>query len=147
MGNHDWRLVRLHQDLEDARWIFNTIVDPTGRFKLQSENYTLLNDFLYIYHPFRMRKSKGSLSEELGDHNQKSNLGAHSHRFSFAVHDNGKEIAAEGLHATDPRFHNYRVDRLDTFSDWIPGFWIVKDYNKLFPYVIHPHIWNPLREP
>lgn len=145
MGNHDWRLVRLHQDLEDARWIYNTIVDPSGRFKMQSENYCLLNGWLYVYHPYRQRKAKGSLSEELGDHNQKSNLGAHDHRFYLAIHDNGKEVVAGGLHATDPRYHNYKVDRLDTFSEWVPGFWIVKG-KSLFPYTIHPRIWNPLRE-
>jgi hypothetical protein len=147
IGNHDFRLIRLLENQEDAIALYNLIMNPnkTGPFRLLRENYLLIGEWLYAYHPFRMRKSKGSLSEEMGDHNQKSNLGAHSHRWSMAIHDNGKEVVAEGLHATDPLFHNYHNDRLDTYSSWVPGFWIVKG-KSLYPYTIHDRIWNPLRE-
>lgn len=140
MGNHDWRLLRLVGSVEGGAEIYRKF---TSLATFSEYNYVLMNGWLSVVHPFKMRKAKGSFTEELGDHHWYSHLMAHSHRYSFGVHDNGRELSCEGLHLTDPELHDYIMKRLDTFSAWVPGFWYVIG-NKLGAYTKHDRIYNPM---
>jgi hypothetical protein len=140
MGNHNWRLARLLGKSEQMTELYELIF-KNPKYKPSQYFYALLNDWLYIVHPDRMRKSKLSLAEELVDHHRKSVITAHSHRFAFGVHDSGIEIIGDGLCMTKPEYHEYHGLKLDTYSAWIQGFWILLD-DKIVPYVKHDRIAN-----
>ena len=140
MGNHNWRLARMLGNTEHMTELYELIF-KNPQYKPSQYHYALLNDWLYIVHPDRMRKAKLSLPEEICDHYRKSVISAHSHRYSFGVHDSGIDIIGDGLCMTKPEYHEYHGLKLDTFSHWIQGFWIVIG-EKVVPYVKHEKVLN-----
>lgn len=137
MGNHDHRIIRLLSSRTKAERLYSLIF-RNPKLKFFKHFYALVNDWIFVVHPDTMRKSKLSLVEELADHYQKSILMAHSHRFSYGLHDSGKYVLAEGLCLTKKDYHEYASLKLNVYSQWIRGFWIVSD--KLTFYVKHDRI-------
>lgn len=140
MGNHNWRLARMLGKSEQMVSLYDLIF-RNPKYKPSQYFYALLNDWLYIVHPDRMRKVKLSLPEELCDHYRKSVITSHSHRFSWGIHDSGIDIIGDGLCMTKSEYHEYHGVKLDTFSSWVQGFWILMD-NKIVPFVKHERIKN-----
>lgn len=142
-GNHEWRMARILKDEKKAGWLFKNLWEGNGKFTWHDFNYIKLCGWLYVTHPFTQRAVKLSLAESLGNIHRGSHITTHTHRFGFGVHNNGEEIIGDGLHLTRPECHDYHEKRLGVFAKWVPGFWMVLD-NKVYPYVKHGRIFNPL---
>ena len=140
MGNHNWRLARMLGETKQMAELYSLIF-KNPKYIPSQYYYALLNDWLYIVHPDKMRKAKLSLPEELCDHHRKSVITAHSHRYCFGTHDSGIDILGDGLCMTRPEYHEYHGLKLDTYSSWIQGFWILLG-DKVTPYVKHERIVN-----
>ena len=141
MGNHDWRLVRFLESNIEVKLLYDMIFD-NPKVHFSPYFYALINDWLFIVHPDKMRKTKLSLVEELCVHHRKSVIMGHSHRFAFGTHDNGEDILGEGLTMTQPKAHEYTGLKLTAYSAWVQGYWRIEG-DKVTPVVRHKRIINP----
>lgn len=139
-ANHGWRLSRFFNSNEKAEKLFNLMMDEP-RIKFYQQFYILLNYKFYVTHS-KFTKQQLSKLKKLANVHRKSIISGHSHRFAFGVNDCGIEVIGEGLHMTDPHYHEYKYRELTDHSEWVPGFWIFKD-NQVAPYVKHPKVLNP----
>lgn len=141
-GNHEIRLPKLLQSIEDAQGLYNLIYTNPKIVFHDVHQHLAINDWLHVSHSGNS-KVKLAKAERIVNVNRKSLLVFHSHRFAFCVADSGIEVIGEGLHLTRPELHEYTQVMLGDFSKWVEGFWILKD-NKIYPYVNHEHIGKPL---
>lgn len=138
--NHEKRLDKLLKSNMQAHLLLKA-TNNSPNLTISDYEWGEINDWLRVSHPERGRKNKASLGEELCSRWLCSNLIFHTHRFAMGVHSSGKFVWGDGLHLTDPNFHEYRMKRLTTHDEWVPGWWIVNN-NKLYPHVIHERILN-----
>jgi hypothetical protein len=138
--NHEWRLVRLLQNREEAEGLYDLITDNKRIIK-SSYSYCEINDWIRFNHPDRERKKKLSLPEELADVYQTSVIDFHDHRFAFAIHKGGKFVIGNGLHFTMPEAHRYKQEKMTPHDAWVQGWWCVEG-KQVWPYVKHGHIKN-----
>lgn len=141
-GNHDHRVARLLNSNKAMMDLYELILDYKNLYLLDTF-YCEVNEWLLINHPMRSRKNKVSFIEDLCKRYRKSILNGHTHRFVFAVDDSGNDVVGEGLHLTNPAYHEYKSRELGTFSEWVQGFWIMRG-KTITPYVVHEHIINDI---
>lgn len=139
-GNHDHRVARFLNSNKAMMELYMLIMDYPNLHLLDTF-YCEVNGWLILNHPSRARKNKVSFIEDLCRRYRKSIINAHTHRFVFAVDDSGNDVIGEGLHLTNPDYHEYKSRELGTHSEWVQGFWVLKG-KTVMPYVIHEHIRN-----
>ena len=141
-GNHELRLSKLLQSIEDAEDFYKLLYANPKIVFHDVHQHIAINDWLHVSH-YGNTKIKLAKAERIANVHRKSLLVFHSHRFAFCVADSGIEVIGEGLHLTRPELHEYAQVHLSDFSQWVEGFWILKD-DKIYPYVNHEHIGKPL---
>ena len=141
-GNHEIRLPKLLQSIEDAEDFYKLLYDNSKIVFHDVHQHIAINNWLHVSHCGNT-KTKLAKAERIVNVHRKSLLVFHSHRFAFCVADSGIEVIGEGLHLTRPELHEYTQVQLSDFSHWVEGFWILKD-DKIYPYVNHVHIGKPL---
>ena len=139
-GNHDHRLNRFLGQSDKAEKLMSILFNHP-QVKYSKYQYCQLNDKWNIIHEGNT-KAKLSKLEKIINVKRLSTMAGHSHRFAFAIHDSGIEIEAEGLHTSEKPLHEYANIRLSDHSEWIQGFWIIKN-NQIAHYVKHPLVYNP----
>ena len=141
-GNHELRLPKLLQSIEDAEEFYKLLYTNSKIIFHDVHQHLAINDWLHVSHCGNT-KIKLAKAERIVNVHRKSLLVFHSHRFAFCVADSGIEVIGEGLHLTRPELHEYTQVQLSDFSQWVEGFWILKD-DKIYPYANHKHIGKPL---
>ena len=139
-GNHDHRLNRFLGQSDKAEKLMSILFNHP-QVKYSKYQFCQLNDTWNIIHEGNT-KVKLSKLEKIINVKRLSTMAGHSHRFAFGVHDSGIEVEAEGLHTSEKPLHEYANIKLSDHSEWIQGFWIIKN-NQLAPYVKHPLVYNP----